>query len=337
MSFQASDPRVDPPGEVLARYFTFTALGPIAGWQPVTGSGFSGSRLWRVTAASGRAYCLRRWPREHPSVERLQLIHTVLRRVGGELPAVAVPLAGSSGATWVEAAGYLWELTEWKPGAPDSALPAPPGRLAAALGLLARFHTLADWPAQQGIPPAVVERQRLLAGLQGGRLETITAALAHPIDPQLDALAGELLALARSALARPALRELAQTRDAWPLAPAIRDVHREHVLFTGDAVTGLIDFGALRIDTPLTDVARLVGSLAGDDAASREAALEAYAEVRPLGARDRERIGLLDETGLILAAFHWLAWLYVERRDMGPVERVARRLEEIARRLVGTR
>src|SRR5690242_19276257 len=47
------------------------------------GGGFSGARLWRIAAPRGRL-CLRRWPPEHPSAERLELIQRVLWHVAGQ-------------------------------------------------------------------------------------------------------------------------------------------------------------------------------------------------------------------------------------------------------------
>src|SRR5690606_15182110 len=44
-----------------------------------SGGGFSGSTLWRIRTADERDFCLRRWPAEHPSPERLTFIHSVLR------------------------------------------------------------------------------------------------------------------------------------------------------------------------------------------------------------------------------------------------------------------
>jgi Ser/Thr protein kinase RdoA (MazF antagonist) len=46
-----------------------------------------------------------------------------------------------------------------------------------------------------------------------------------------------------------------------PLQPALRDILDEHVLFVGDQVTGIIDFGAMRIESVAGDIARLLGSL----------------------------------------------------------------------------
>ena len=40
--------------------------------------GFSGARFWRVESAAGQL-CLRCWPREHPTRDRLEQIHRVLR------------------------------------------------------------------------------------------------------------------------------------------------------------------------------------------------------------------------------------------------------------------
>ena len=71
-----------------------------------------------------------------------------------------------------------------------------------------------------------------------------------------------------------------------------------------------------RIDTPLTDVARLMGSLVGDDPQSRQFALDTYSELLPLSNNDRQLIHDLDEAGLIIAGINWLNWLYVERREM---------------------
>ena len=69
------------------------------------------------------------------------------------------------------------------------------------------------------------------------------------------------------------------------LQPCLRDIWHDHVLFTGDKVTGMIDFGAVDIDTPATDIARLVGSLVGDDAAGWQSGIAAYSDVRPLTER----------------------------------------------------
>jgi len=323
------------------------------GVEPVPHPGFSGAQLWRILATQpaeelhmpSAMYVLRRWPAEHPSPERLAVVHELLKSVHANgFKIVPVPLPTFNGQTWVCHGGHLWELALWLPGQPDRHLPTPPGRLRAAFEALARFHELSarvhpghDPDGGRSAPiPAVEERRRLAAAWQEGWQAALADAVAHGpgnMPQALGDLAREVLRLAF-----PLLPELATRLGAWrayetPLSPAIRDLHREHVLFTGEQVTGLIDFGALRIDTPLTDVARLLGSLAGDDPTARTCALQAYAARRPLARSDHLLIDLLDQSNVVLGALNWLKWLYLERRQFPSWPAVIRRLEELVTRL----
>jgi homoserine kinase type II len=204
---------------------------------------------------------------------------------------------------------------------------------------LARFHAAAsgDWDRQSCVgakaAPAIRDRVELVEQLLVFDLGRIAVAVNRGLSPPFDDRAARIIAAARDRL--PALREplVSAANLRLPLSPAIRDVHHDHVLFTGDRVTGLVDFGALRIDTPLADVARLLGSLAGDDASARGHALAAYAELRPLTDEARNLIEVLDASNVVLGGLNWLRWLYLERRDMGPPAPILRRLDEILSRL----
>ena len=79
------------------------------------------------------------------------------------------------------------------------------------------------------------------------------------------------------------------------------------MLFTGDEVTGIVDFGGVDIDTPATDIARLLGSLVGDDEAGWREGIAAYSAVRPLTADEELVAKALDTSGLIVAGCNWLA------------------------------
>jgi Ser/Thr protein kinase RdoA (MazF antagonist) len=296
--------------------------------------GWSGSRLWRLADADGKELCLRRWPQEHPSPERLRVIHAVLGLVGFELPIVAYPLRTVAEATVVEHGGHLWELTHWLPGIADYHSHPNPPRLAAAMQTLARFHDLAArYQRRLGVAPAIADRQRRLLGMRQKGLPLIERSLASPLHHALDNRAARIFALVTPLVDRPAIVDALSTAPEIWLQPAIRDIHHDHVLFTSDAVTGLIDFGAMRIDTPLTDVARLVGSLLGDDLDMRRFAMDAYSQIRPLSDSDCRLIDVLDESGLVIGALNWLVWLYVEHRDMGPIEPIVRRLDQLLMRL----
>ena len=148
-----------------------------------------------------------------------------------------------------------------------------------------------------------------------------------------DPRATRILALTRDRLVPLRLLLATAAEQLLPLQPAIRDIHHDHVLFTGDEVTGIIDFGAMRIDTPLTDIARLVGSLVADDGEARNFALDAYSQIRPLSGSDRRLIDLLDASNVVLGALNWLRWLYIERRQFENMPAVMRRMDAIIARL----
>jgi hypothetical protein len=303
--------------------------------EPIgSGGGWSGSRLWRVTDAAGRRFCLRCWPPEHPSAERLRFIHAVLLHVAGKLPVVACPVKTATATTFVEHSDHLWELAAWRPGEADSREHPNPARVRAAMHILARFHDVTR-PQRDSchVAPALMDRRREHSYHRFGGVLAIEQSLNSRLGDEIDHRADRLLSLARQALDAPFWQMLSKSPHV-PLQIVIRDIHRDHVLFTGDEVTGLIDFGAMRrFDTPLTDVARLVGSMAGDDEGSRRFAVDAYSELRPLSDVDRQLVDFLDESNLVLAGLNWLTWLYVERRDMGPVAPIVRRLDALSMRL----
>src|SRR5262245_36830825 len=81
--------------------------------------GFSGARFWRLATACG-TLCLRCWPPEHPSQERLEFIQAILWRVQQEgFRLVPLPLETLRHAGYVRHDGHLWELTPWMPGRAD--------------------------------------------------------------------------------------------------------------------------------------------------------------------------------------------------------------------------
>ncbi|MBX9787991.1 MAG: phosphotransferase [Pirellulales bacterium] len=118
-----------------------------------------------------------------------------------------------------------------------------------------------------------------------------------------------------------------------PLQPALRDIHGEHVLFVGDQVTGIIDYGAMRFETVAGDIARLLGSLAPNDQSSWQAGFAAYETVRPLSTTERELVGVFDSSGVLLGAMNWLNWLFVEQRKFANLARVQMRITELLTRL----
>jgi Ser/Thr protein kinase RdoA (MazF antagonist) len=300
--------------------------------------GFSGAEVWQIRFGQ-QLYCLKKWPTSHPSYERLIYIHRVLQHVSGQglchTCNIAVPLADDRGQTIVDYHGALFELTRWLPGEADFERRPSEKRLVAAMAVLARFHLMAATfcPIACAPSPGIAERREQLASLRSGGLEQITRAVRPRDWSVLAPLAHEFLELAPRVIPRI---EYALDRVArWSVAlqPCIRDVWHDHVLFTDDTVTGLIDFGSLRIENVAGDVARLIGSLVADEAVARQSAIRAYEELRPLSMEERELVEVFDQSTTLLGGINWLRWIYCDERSFADRARVEHRFTFLLKRL----
>jgi Ser/Thr protein kinase RdoA (MazF antagonist) len=290
---------------------------------------FSGAEVWRLQTAAGML-CARAWPKDGIDEPRLRFIHALLGKAG-QLDFVPRLISTSDGASWVQRRGRYWELTTWLPGRAD--FPESPSvpRLQAACVALARLHLAWADGADSDVCPAVLRRltaeyqwQRLVAG--GWRP---ACAEGGPLAPWAQRAWAEVQA--RGAEVTRRLASYLERRV--PLQPCLCDVWHAHVLYTGPLVTGIVDYGSAKIDHVAVDLARLLGSLAGDNAELRRAGLDAYAELRPLAAWERALIDDLDATGTIVAAMNWLRWLYHEGRSYPDPARVVERLAALVQRL----
>jgi homoserine kinase type II len=221
-------------------------------------------------------------------------------------------------------------------------------KLCAAMAALAQLHIatgdfeqawsliLGDRNAEAITPASSSAVPRRLAQLRE-LFQQGTAALSRAIDdaiwPGLAPLARKFIALLPSAIpkALAKLEPLAAVR--LELQPCLRDIWHDHILFTGDDVTGIIDFGAVDIDTPATDVARLLGSLVADDLEGWQTGLTAYSTVRPLSSEELLAARALDASGAVLAGCNWIRWIYVERREFDDRQQVVERFQKIISRL----
>ncbi len=277
-------------------------------------------------------YCLRAWPTEHPDVTRLQFIHSVLKQAR-ENGFVQLPqlVAARSGESFVEYRGRLWQVETWVPGAADFHESPSLAKATAAAETLARFHLAVQRkPAQRSVPLAI--RQRL-EQLQTMRREIQTTfgqlRAVGPIVEFADLVATHFDSV-RTELARWADVPL-------PQFPSIRDIWSDHVFFEGDEVTGFVDFGAMRLDAQVTDVARLLGSLDQGRGGFWSAGFEAYAAVRRLNEevkRDMEfQARSLDRANALLAPYVWIRWLNIDKIQFDEPARAIERLERSMERL----
>jgi homoserine kinase type II len=281
-----------PPAEVLARYPAELARGTCEFLADA--GGLSGARLWRLRTPLGD-WCLKAWPAASTAAEQLNFGHRLMaaaRRAG--LTFVPQVLATDTRVTYVAAGPWLWDVVSWQPGEP--ARRPTEQQLSAAGRALARLHVAwQEVGASHGPCPGVLRR-----------LDALKAAENHVWGSEND----ELLAALGSAVRRLApglVRELERWRSvALPLSPCLCDVRREHVLFRGDEVTGVIDFGAARIDHPAGDLSRFLGETLGGNTASWRPFLDAYNNVRSLSPVECELIPILESAGAVASAAFWL-------------------------------
>lgn len=282
----------------------------------------SGGEVWHLHALAGEG-ALRRWT-SSISARRVALIHHLLstsRHRGYDY--VPLPIASRLGATWQTVGDCQWELCQWMPGRPAACGSISDTALANAVVAVASWHKL--WtPMLVGQWGEELAAAEVWQYYREGRVCPSPAAkrrvqewqrlfpLLIESPPRAAGEARELLDRTRTIV-----RLLQQQMCAWleeslaavPLCVCLRDIHREHVLLIDDQVTGLIDFGAVGIDSPACDLARLLGSLVPEDDGHWDFAFDAYRQMASLSEREARLARLLDRTGTVISAMRWADWL----------------------------
>jgi Ser/Thr protein kinase RdoA (MazF antagonist) len=289
------------------------------------GGGFSGARIWRIFTDRGER-CLKAWlPGGMTGERHREIVRLIHRARNSKLTFVP---ATSDCVVYVD---RVWDLTDWMPGIADFHANPSPDRLRAACRALARLHLA--WADFASIPQACPAVARRLIAVR----ECLDAAVASspkfvPPDP-----VAPWAERART-IVEQRIADIPRALEPWrsvplPVQPCLCDVWHDHVLFTGDEVTGLIDFGSVKIDNVAVDLARLLGSMVGDDSAQFEAGLDAYAQIRPLTALERALVPVLDRTGIVLGLANWLRRLGQKGSEYDDRTAVADRLASLVRRV----
>ena len=197
---------------------------------------------------------------------------------------VPTPIPSSDGRTIVEEGGRLWELSAWMEGSAKRGINAKPAHVRAGFAGLAAFHQVMARYRTVGVSPGIVARlgdvqawQALGFGNLGRTLDDIPPDSANQV-------ARRWLELARKVAPRVRAQLAEASRIEVDLQPCLRDARPDHFLFQDDRLAGLIDFGAMGIDSVAADLARLMSEWFDDDRAKRDAAMDVYFKIRPLQA-----------------------------------------------------
>ena len=326
--------------------------------QALAGRGWSGSPIYRVDSAAGD-WVLKRFPLA-ATPARAVWVHRLMQqtRAGGvaAVPSVLPLATGSREGRMtfaVDREGCLWEMVELKPGSPVEHPSLP--QVCAGMRTLAQIHRAAAGAQDgelcrahlRGPSPGQRERvekaERLLADPWSGWQERIGRGtpLQEAVCLRLERATG----LWRTARMEQALAVVAATPAVEVgLQPVLRDVWSDHILFGGGgnaaAVSGVIDYHAAGIDTPATDIARLLGSWhlggaqwqrpgAGRLVERWGEALAAYQEIGRLVPEEIASISFFHATAVVFGLDHWFRWTLLDGASFQAPEAVVARIDHL--------
>ena len=209
-----------------------------------------------------------------------------------------------------QVASHVWQLHTWLPGATVSGSQWTAAHTRQAFSALAALHQ--TQPASRRALSAALtfRRRRLLERREqlSSRCWSDWLGTTRPLPASRVAVtfpgSGDLLAAIDVGL-----REVASVvGQPVPVQPCWGDAWHGNVLFDDGQVSGLIDFAAAVVDSPMIDLARMIGSLPGGTLA-HSAALSAYNCVGGLTELDDKLIRAFDASGIVLSLANWLDWL----------------------------
>jgi len=304
---------------------SWTALG--------NAGGFSGAQIWRGQIPGGDRYCLRAWPSGKMTEERLPIIHQAMAALG-TLPFVPDLVRTKAGVTWISSGDNLWEMTDWMPGKADFNSHPTNSRLFAAMRSLAMIHEqLKPARATLAPAPAVVRILRALRNwrnlLNSGWKPDFKLPQPGPITGVArrawDAISSNTYSIEFALLDW-------ETRPL-PVQICLCDVWHDHVLYEGDTVTGVIDYGSVKFDCVAVDLARLLGSMIPDQPDRMHDALSVYSAIHPVPSEVLKLAAVLDHAGSTIGLTNWLRWLYLDTRDYSESASVAKRMQALLKRV----
>lgn len=300
--------------------------------------------MYQCRCDDGRVFALKVYP-DAASPDRLAEVHRVWR------------FAIAGGCRWLppidavfSVSGRTWEASTWIDGTPAKA-DADVDVIGDGARAIGDFHrSVADLGTHSMPAPAVATRLQRLKQLDA----IVPAALSKspPTGPGPIAAAirpaSDLLALNWSGVSRRLTRGLLQYAHANVTCHYIlRDVHRQNVLFRGSETAAIIDLDAVRIDTPIADLARWVGDFLVDrpneTPAIWQAALAGIDEknvFRRSGGDQSSDLVLkfaqtLHASTTWISLANWLNWIQLERRPFDVADEVvAERILRLTRSAV---
>ena len=294
--------------------------------EPLEGTGYVS---YRVTTPKG-VFALRRKKgsaskimAKHPDIaSSIEGQHNLMLFLHNHGFPVAPPLLTTEKETFVNITGIPWSLYPFVDGEPLE--PTNLNQLRAAAQTLARYHQLTQ--KYHGEPPISQEPFPELFDEAVKEFRRNTKR----VDELMSRLGvAEGLRKFKTSLSQIETEMRALPYDSLPHTVIHGDYKPGNILFEGDAVAAVIDFGRSRNEARLFDIAKMIGGLVGtsDDVTCKEMSsvlVTAYDKVALLDALERKSLVLLVQARLAFKALDRLIRLAEEKDDpenLGRAER----------------
>ena len=295
--------------------------------------GFSGAQLWKIATADKR-YCVRRWPLSHPSRERLEWINLVLVHTAGMgCEFIPAPIEAKSGERFISAGGFFWEVTKWMEGVACFKDDPNETRLTQVAESLAKFH-LASAQVNLGFEKSKNLNARCDAMASSASLiEAIGRRPESGVPDYIYRLRALILGVGAAHIQRITANLEPFRGVVFPVQPVVRDIWHDHLFFRGNEFSGLVDFGAMQMDSVACDLSRALGSIIHEDKSRWEYAIDVYSQSRPLTQQEVDLVYILDQPSCFLGALNWLKWILIENRAFESEANVKLRIIDLTSRL----
>jgi hypothetical protein len=306
--------------------------------------GFSGARLWRYHAEHGE-FVVRSWPMEGPGRGHIEQVHHWLSLTTA-LPFIPVPIRDRTGRTVQQWQGSFWEIAPWLAGSADTSRPPKTLRVRLAFAGLAAFHQQLACEEIESYSAGLRQRQDEIGRLVGSGFDLLESTIGEREGSRLSngAKAIQWLALARQIAPAVIERLSRESGRLMRVQPVIRDARPEHFLFDLDRLSGLVDFGAMGVESVAADLARLTGEWFDGDPELHREGLRAYESIRPLDPDEAHLIAVFEVASALLIGERWARWHYIERRHFDDpfavskgLDRGLARLQRLASDTIGLR
>lgn len=265
-------------------------------------------------------YSMKRWP-VTAERERLLEIHRFQSYLADTRKSLTPGLVKwSNGETLLEADDAYWEIADWKSGAPIENLgDVNDEQIRQCAEALASIHSRSEsYHTQVGVSPGIQQRvDGMIAAIQPCTdkrrrfLESISA-----YDKYVAANVLKDISI-RSMRVIPSLLDSVQrlSKKSVKCFWILRDVWRQHILFQGNRISGMIDFGAARMDWPGLDLVRAFGTLMFESDPRWTMAIMHYLNQRGDDSLELADIRMIHRASVALSALQWLDWFAEEQFD----------------------